>query len=136
MALMTWDESLSVGIASIDDQHKKLVKMINDLYDGMVAQKSREDLGPILEGLLLYTAEHLDYEEKIFARTGYAQSDVHKEEHTKIKKTVIEIYERFKVSGSGSLSLEVLNVLRDWLSGHIQGSDKQYTQHMLLNNVT
>lgn len=135
MALMTWDESLSVGIPSIDEQHKKLMKMINDLHDGMLGKKSREVLGPILDGLILYTVEHFDYEEKLFARTAYAQAPAHKEEHTKLRQKAIDIHERFKASGSGALSLEVLNFLRDWLMGHIKGSDKQYTQHMLANNV-
>lgn len=136
MSLMTWEESLSVGIPSIDEQHKKLIKMINDLHDGMLARKGRDVLGNVLEELILYTAEHFDYEEKLFARTGYPQSALHKAEHAKLKQKAIEIHERFKASTTGTLSLEVLNFLRDWLAGHIKGSDKQYTPHLLAHDVT
>ncbi len=136
MALMTWDESLSVGIASIDDQHKKLMSMINDLHDGMMAKKSREVLGPILESLILYTAEHFEYEETLFATTGYPDGQEHKQEHAKLKQKAIDIHERFKASSSGAISLEVLNFLKDWLSGHIKGSDKQYTAHLLARGVS
>ncbi|MGE4351118.1 MAG: bacteriohemerythrin [Bdellovibrionales bacterium] len=136
MALMTWDNSYSVGIPSIDEQHQKLMKMINDLHDGMVAKKSREVLGPILESLVTYTVEHFDYEEKIFAQTAYPQTASHKQEHAKLKQRALEIRDRFKSSASGTLSLEVLNFLRDWLSGHIKGVDKQYSQHLIANNIT
>lgn len=136
MSLMSWSNSYSVGIASIDDQHKKLIDMINELHDGMLAKKSREALGAVLERLILYTGDHFDYEEELFARTGYADSALHKAEHAKLKHKVIDIHERYKASTMGTLSLETLNFLRDWLTNHINGTDKKYTKHMLANNVT
>ena len=136
MSLMTWNDSYSVGVPSLDDQHKKLMAMINDLHDGIIAKKSREVMGPILESLILYTVEHFDYEEKLFATTGYADAKAHMEEHAKLKQRAIDIHERFKASVTGALSLEVLNFLRDWLMTHINGTDKKYSAHMVANSVT
>lgn len=135
MALMTWNDSYSVGVPSIDEQHKKLMAMINQLHDGILAKNSREVLGPILEGLILYTVEHFDYEEKLFDTTKYPDSAAHKDEHVKLKARAIEIHERFKASVTGAISLEVLNFLRDWLTSHINGTDKKYTAHLIANNV-
>ena len=53
MSLMEWNEKLSVGVPSIDAQHKKLVAMLNELYDAMQAKHSQEALGKVLDGLIV-----------------------------------------------------------------------------------
>ena len=60
MAFMDWNASLSVAIAGIDEQHKKLVSMINELNDAMKVGKSKEGLQKILGGLIDYTASHFN----------------------------------------------------------------------------
>ena len=55
MPLMNWTEKLSVGVAVIDDDHKKLVAMVNELYDAMQAGRGKDTLGRILDGLVQYT---------------------------------------------------------------------------------
>lgn len=135
MTLMTWSNSYSVGIPSIDAQHQKLVGMINEMYDGMIAKRSRETMAAVFEKLILYTVEHFDYEEKLFAQTHYPESESHKLEHNALKQKVIEMHARFKQSTTGTLSLEVLNFLKAWLTNHVTGTDKKYTQHFTANNI-
>ncbi len=40
MPLVKWNEKLSVGVSIIDDEHKNLVEMLNELYDAMLSKKS------------------------------------------------------------------------------------------------
>lgn len=136
MTLMTWTPELSVGIDSIDTQHKKLIDMLNALYDGMQAKKSRETLGPVLKDLIDYTVTHFKYEEDLFQKTGYADMAAHKQEHEKLKMQVVDIHKRFQESVSGAISLEVMNFLRSWLTNHIKGTDKRYTDHLKANGIT
>lgn len=136
MALMTWTPELSVGIASIDEQHKKLIAMLNDLHEGMSSGQGRAALGPVLEKLVSYTVEHFQYEESLFAKTGYGDTAAHKVEHEKLKAQAIDIQKRYESSTTGALSLEVLNFLRSWLTNHIKGTDKKYSQHLAANGVT
>jgi len=65
MPLMEWNERLSVGVASIDAEHKRLVGMLNELYDAMQARHSQEALGKVLDGLINYTASHFKHEEPL-----------------------------------------------------------------------
>ena len=55
MPLMNWTDKLSVGVAVIDDDHKKLVGMVNELYDAMQSGRGKDSLGRILDGLVQYT---------------------------------------------------------------------------------
>lgn len=135
MPLMTWADEYSVGIPSIDEQHKKLMAILNDLHDGMQAQKSREVLASVFAKLLSYTVEHFAYEENFFDKTNYPLSGEHKSEHASLKEKAIELQKRFEASQSGILSIETMGFLRDWLIKHIQGSDKKYSAHLISAGV-
>jgi len=52
MALFVWQDSYSVGVKVLDEDHKKLIGIVNELHDGILAGKSREALGPVLDRLV------------------------------------------------------------------------------------
>ena len=135
VAYMEWSDKLSVGIDSIDAQHKKLVSMINDLFDAMKAGHGKEKLGQTLDGLVSYAASHFKYEEQLFAKTAYPDAAKHKQEHDELTKTVLAIQEKMKSGVSFSLSMEVMEFLKSWLVNHILGSDKKYGPHLASKGV-
>lgn len=136
MPLMEWSEKLSVGVTQIDAQHKQLVAMVNTLYDGVQAGHGKDVLGKVLDGLIGYTAEHFAFEEQLFARTNYAAAAAHKKEHDDLKKQVLDVQAKYKSGATGTLSLEVMNFLKNWLVKHIQGSDKRYAPHLHANGIS
>lgn len=127
MAMVTWNDNLSVKVAEIDMQHKKLVAMINDLYDAMKIGKGKDAVGVILNGLLSYTTTHFQVEEKYFAKFGYPDAEDHKKEHAAFVQKIKEFKEGF-ATGKVTLTIEVMNFLSDWLFKHIKGTDKKYTK--------
>lgn len=135
MALMEWNDRLSVGVRALDEDHKKLVAMLNELFDGIMANHGKEKLENILGGLIKYTVEHFRREEEIFARTKYAGAEEHIKEHKKLTDQVLKIQQDFKTSTDGTLPLHVMNFLRQWLTKHIQGDDHKYTAHMHANGI-
>ena len=64
MALITWNDSFSVNIAVIDQQHQKLITMINDLNAAMKQGRGRDVMGGIINGLVNYTITHFKSEER------------------------------------------------------------------------
>lgn len=126
MALIEWSDSLSVNVTTFDNEHRKLIDMINDLNDAMKNGKSNDVLGEIISRLIDYTGRHFKSEEQYFAQYGYPNADAHRKEHQELVKKVVDIQERFN-SGQMALSIEVMNFLRDWLRSHIKKSDKAYT---------
>jgi len=130
MPLMTWTDKLSVGVGVLDEDHKKLVGMLNELFDAMRAGQGRDSLGRILNGLVQYTKFHFAREEKFFAQTGYPAAVPHKQEHDALTRQVLDVQQKYTAGASATLSLDVMHFLKDWLVNHIQGSDQKYRPHL------
>ena len=126
MALIQWDDSLSVNIVEIDKQHQKLIALINELGDAMSLGQGRTVVGKIISALLEYTETHFKAEERYFTVFGYPEATGHKKEHAKFIAKVSEFKERVE-KGQLALSIDVMNFLSDWLRHHIKGVDKKYT---------
>lgn len=135
MPLIEWSNELSVGIDSIDEQHKKLVNMINALNDAMLLGESNELLGKIFTGLAAYTQKHFAYEENMFAEYGYSNSEEHKRQHAELINQVIELKEKFMENPQGTISTDLMQFLKRWLTNHIMRTDKDYTEFLLSKGV-
>lgn len=134
MALINWDDSFSVGVKRIDDQHQKLVSMINELSDAMRQGKGKDVLGKIVTGLVDYTVTHFSLEEKLFVQVGYGDALAHKKTHEAFVAKVKAFKEDFD-KGRIALSVEVMNFLSDWLKTHIKGTDKQYSTLFIAKGI-
>jgi hemerythrin-like metal-binding protein len=130
MPLINWSDKMSVGVASLDEEHKKLVDLLNELHDGIQAGKAYGVLAHVLDALVSYTANHFKHEEELFARTGYPASTEHKREHDHLTGQVMDIQSKLKSGDRETLSYEVVNFLKNWLFNHIQGSDKFYGPYL------
>jgi hemerythrin len=126
MPLFQWSSELSVNVKEIDTQHKKLVEMINLLHDSMKSGKGKELMGGILNELVDYTVYHFSTEEKLFQKHGYAEYLQHKKQHDDLTRQVADIKSRFE-GGQITITVEVMNFLKDWLNTHIKQSDKRYS---------
>jgi hemerythrin len=136
MPLMQWNDRMSVGIEQFDDDHKKLVSMLNNLFDGMQSGKAKDVLGPILDELVAYTKTHFAREEEAMAKLGYQEFASHKREHDDLTQQVIDVQTKFHKDLTASLSMEVMNFLKNWLVKHIQGTDRKYTPFFQANGVS
>ena len=127
MALITWNDSLSVNVAEFDQQHRKLVALINELNDAMSVGKGKDVLGRIVNDLVAYSKTHFKAEEKCFARFEYPDTFNHRREHVIFIKKVAQFKSGLE-NGKLPLTVEVLSFLSDWLKKHIMGTDKKYSQ--------
>jgi hemerythrin len=127
MALITWGPALAVGVKEIDDQHKKLIDLVNQLNDAMHAGQGKDKLGPVLAELVRYTVYHFGTEERLMAQHSYEFSAGHKAEHKKLVEDVGTFKAKFD-AGNAMISTEIMNFLRDWLSKHIMQTDKKFGQ--------
>jgi hemerythrin len=130
MPILAWSDALSVNIGELDKQHQCLIELINRLHDAMKAGKGDAVMGPILSDLLAYTEFHFSTEEKYFQQYSYPESKLHKNQHDALKKKAKELKAGFE-KGKLSISIEVMNFLKDWISAHILGLDKKYSPFLI-----
>lgn len=126
MPFIIWDESFSVKIKAVDDQHQKLFEIANQFYDALVARRPREAMALLFKQLIEYTAYHFDFEEKYFDEFQYDGTSAHKIAHTNLVSQVVDMKTRFE-EGGFVFPIEISRFLRSWLTEHIKKTDVKYT---------
>ncbi|HOW04772.1 bacteriohemerythrin [Methanospirillum hungatei] len=134
MAFLKWSESLSVHVTEIDEQHQKLIQLINTLHDAMLEKKGKEVLGKILDELAAYTVYHFSTEEKYMEQCGYPGLAFHKKEHDTFVGKVESLIQDYQANKLG-ITIELMTFLKDWVSNHIQITDKKYSETFNKNGI-
>ena len=123
MNLVKWSPAVSVNVRQIDDQHKKLVNIVNYLYSEMQVGNGIASLEMVLPTLINLTAEHFAYEEKMMLAKGYPAFASHKAEHESLLEQIHTLQIKLRCEPHVAPTM-TMNFLRDWLVNHILGEDK------------
>lgn len=138
MLLIKWNnEKMSVGIELIDNQHKKLIDLINNIMLAIQNQRQIENIENFIEDAVNYAQYHFATEENLFHELDLSEDDIkrHKKEHQDFIDKVNNLYlnlkkdKSIKNSHGIEMSTELFNFLSNWLIHHIMLEDK----HLLLD---
>jgi len=127
---ITWTEKLACGIKIIDDQHKGLVNLVNEMFDhatGNFAQE-RDYFNRVIQEVVKYVKDHFAAEEKILIATKFAGFAEHKKEHEKFIRAVVDNIREYESGNRLTLS-SFTRFLKDWILSHIAFMDKQYFEY-------
>ncbi|MDW5418378.1 bacteriohemerythrin [Iodobacter sp. CM08] len=124
-----WTDELSVGIQEIDEQHKVLIDLLNELHDAIRQHHGSEASVQILGRLADYTRTHFTVEESLMRILGYPDYDAHKQHHEDLINQMNEL--QLRLSAGEAVTFELMHFLRHWLTNHIMEGDKRYTEHFL-----
>jgi hemerythrin-like metal-binding protein len=125
MEIITWRDTFSVQVPSIDEQHKKLVELINDLYNKFYEGIDNQYLETLFSELEKYAVYHFDYEERFMELYGFKGYKEHKQEHESFKKKIGD-YKQSLDAGKTKDIIDLVTFLKDWLLKHIMGTDQKY----------
>ncbi len=125
MAFIEWDDRYSVGVARFNEQHQRLVGMINRLDEAVHQGTERQVLLQVLSDLAGYTKTHFAEEERLMEEHGYPELASHREEHKRLNREVAGLYTSYFTSKK-PLTADMMAFLKNWLYDHIQGNDKRY----------
>jgi hemerythrin len=125
MSYLKWSDKYSLNVTEIDEQHKKLVSLVNDMYDAMHAGKGRDMIGTVIAEFVDYTDYHFKAEERLLRQNGYPEYDKHKEMHDNLSRKAHTIKEAFD-RGNTPTAIEVMLLLTNWLNTHILEEDRKY----------
>lgn len=126
---IAWREGLNTGNRRIDDDHRKLIGLINEIELILTENRGNEALTKALNGLYDYTNSHFEREEKIMRALGYEESETHAAAHQGLKRQLVGLRERLIAEAAagpriGDAQIAALTeLLRNWLVNHIIGMD-------------
>ncbi len=123
---MAWDETLSVGNAMIDEEHKTLIRKINDVSEAISKGMGEAQVAQTIEFLRGYSLEHFAAEEKLMDEKKYPAMPEHKARHADFISTIDNIERDFREDGATKeLAADISNLLSNWLKKHIRSTDSK-----------
>ncbi len=132
---VSWQPEYSVGNEEIDNQHKKLFMMINELQNSIEhnATNDKQPVEKVLEELISYAEYHFSTEENLFR--GQAGFDTHHHEHWTFIKKSFSFVKRFNADNDLKIITDIVIFLRSWLIDHILVTDiKQFRDLNTVNS--
>ena len=125
MEYIKWKEDLSVGLESIDNQHKELFRLINAFYNSLAANSGKAAILQAIIDMEKYTTVHFTEEEAMMRQANYPHFAEHRKQHQGFIETVADFRARYE-EGRMLLSLEVGGFVKKWIVDHIMKTDQQY----------
>jgi len=125
-----WKDEYSVGIESIDQQHKNLINLINMLQTTVDYSTGEAFERECLAAVVDYTKTHFVYEEGLMSKYGYPDFEAHKAQHQKMIDKINDLLAAYEEHPESAMK-NALDFLKQWLIRHINGTDKLYSEFLL-----
>lgn len=129
MAYFEWGDDMVIDHGPIDQDHRKLVDLVNELHTATTAGQGRAVVSKIMSELIFYTTDHLVREEQEMERVGFPNLEEHKRYHAEFMAGIHELVDK-QTKGSITVAAQLSTLLRDWLSIHIRRSDHELRVHL------
>ena len=126
--IFPWDKNFDTGIAHIDEQHKRLVDILNHLAAHLANRSHPATLNMYFAELAEYADYHFKYEEAIWLE-HFSEDDEWMQRHSKTHHSFIkDVLALKEKEGSRSLDQviqDIVSFLTKWLAYHILDDDKR-----------
>ena len=127
MGRIEWTPSLSVGVELIDDEHKKLIAICNNMAHNVKGERNNKAITEGFKELRAYTVYHFGNEEKFQKSISYPAANEHAQEHARLRKRVKDYQQLLYREGHISED-SVIDFLKDWLINHVLREDMKIGQ--------
>jgi len=132
-----WKDDYKIGIPEVDEQHKSMVKLINDLHAGL-SLNSKENktvtFKSAVKEAIEYVKNHFNTEEKYMSEYQYPGLQEQQKMH---KQFIIELLSSVKSFEYNNMRapIDLLIFLKNWLLEHIAVEDKKIGEFIRQNNL-
>jgi len=132
LAYIEWNSSYSVGYAYIDNQHKKLVHIVNTFYEAVKHGEAPNLPYTVLNRLVSYTEEHFRDEETAMEEAGCPENMIsaHRKIHEELVRAIFEVTQKLSEESPDEALTDVGELLRKWLLEHILNEDMHYAPYV------
>jgi len=125
MAFIVWDEMYATGVASLDEQHKHLISLLNRMIEAIAQKKGKEELSYVIEEMGNYATTHFQAEETLMEKAGYSELEEHRLFHDAFIAKVDDFRLKYDACDEG-LTAEVTIFLTNWLNEHLSIVNQEY----------
>jgi hemerythrin-like metal-binding protein len=122
MSLLEWKSEFSVGIESMDFEHRNMIAMINEIYDEMQARRDASSIEQFLGDIHAAISAHFALEERMMKDACYGEYEAHKDDHEELLDQIRDMMDEFR--GAPEKGFELLEEnLADWFEAHFASFD-------------
>ena len=132
--MFSWSDKYSVGVQSIDNQHKEILEILNRLLQALKEGKAHDVVNQIIHDLEQYAYMHFQKEEFFFQRFNYTGSAEHIHEHQQFRDKIMALKSDV-ISGKVSFTVDLMFFLKEWVEHHILVMDKAYSDCFRQNGL-
>jgi|SRR5690606_3202215 hemerythrin len=126
-----WTPDLSVGVESIDEQHKIWFQKANELFQAGKERRAKDYINTMIDFLDEYTKQHFKDEEAYMEKIGYPELDAQKKAHANFIKELAKLKSEYNQSGGNIIVIINANkMVLDWLTNHIKSMDKKIGEYV------
>jgi len=133
--LFHWSDDFSIHVQEIDEQHKVLVGLLNQLHEAIYQKQGKAASRKILDQLAEYTRTHFLLEESLMRVTHYPDFTAHKQQHEDLIRQISELQHKLD-DDKVTITFELLHFLKTWLTHHINNSDRRFGDYFTQNPQT
>jgi len=128
-----WDSQYAIGVAEIDNQHKKLFKILNDTIKHSNGNQNdeRKYFNRKVRKAERFLKKHFDTEENILSKTKYDRMEEHKAEHNKFYEEIRKSNDEIENNRKEVNLFEATAYIKEWLLNHIKNYDKKADQYII-----
>jgi len=122
MSFLQWKPQYSVGIQSMDDEHREMIDLINATYEKLKSDTDADQVEEYLGEILSTISMHFALEEKIMRNAAYSEFQAHKDDHEVLLDRLRDLMDDFFVDPAGG-SDRLEQGLSDWFANHFSTFD-------------
>jgi hemerythrin-like metal-binding protein len=126
---LQWSEEHSVYIPELDEQHKGLLEVSQELRSAVVNGESADRLEFLAGRMATRLAAHFRYEEGLMRGSRYTAMDWHERQHQAARVKLATLWDSIRGRGAESI-FAALEELADWFLDHVSVADRMLASHI------
>jgi hemerythrin len=134
MPFLDWSSTFSVGVDAFDNEHKRLLALMNKLYDSILDGSASDGATrEIVDEVIAYSNYHFSHEERVLEFLKFPDLMQHRHQHELLRTQVVAF--KHKLDRGGGISVELSKFLIGWVLEHILKDDMQYRDFLKSKDV-
>jgi len=134
MDIIKWGPKFELGVSMIDNQHKRWIQFINELYKGFFDEDNSDNLHNIFKKLMDYTDYHFGFEEKYMEEFHFENFENHKIKHEVFVNDLQKMFSDY-LEGNPDVPYHLINFLKEWVVEHVTVHDRKYVELFIKHGI-